>query len=39
MTAYSAEYDLNLDGRVTSGDLIFVRRALGRALNPSLPLG
>jgi hypothetical protein len=24
---------------VTSGDLIFVRRALGRALNTSLPLG
>jgi hypothetical protein len=39
MTAYSAAYDLNLDGRVTSGDLIFVRRAQGRALNPSLPLG
>ncbi len=39
MTAYSAEYDLNLDGRVTSGDLILVRRALGRALNTSLPLG
>jgi hypothetical protein len=39
MTAYSAEYDLNFDGRVTSGDLIFVRRAQGRALNPSLPLG
>jgi hypothetical protein len=39
MTAYSAEYDLNFDGRVTSGDLILVRRALGRALNPSLPLG
>jgi hypothetical protein len=39
MTAYSAAYDLNFDGRVTSGDLILVRRALGRALNPSLPLG
>jgi hypothetical protein len=39
MTAYSAEYDLNFDGRVTSGDLILVRRALGRALNTSLPLG
>jgi hypothetical protein len=39
MTAYSAEYDLNLDGRVTSGDLILVRRAQGRMLNTSLPLG
>jgi hypothetical protein len=39
MTAYSAAYDLNLDGRVTSGDVILVRRAQGRALNPSLPLG
>jgi hypothetical protein len=39
MTAYSAAYDLNFDGRVTSGDLILVRRALGRALNTSLPLG
>jgi hypothetical protein len=39
MTAYSAEYDLNFDGRVTSGDLILVKRALGRALNTSLPLG
>ena len=30
---------MNFDGRVTSGDLILVRPALGRALNTSLPLG
>jgi hypothetical protein len=30
---------LNFDGRVTSGDLILVKQALNRALNPSLPLG
>ena len=39
MVAYSVLSDLNADGRVNSTDLLYVRRALNRSLNPSLPLG
>jgi hypothetical protein len=39
MTAYSAEFDLNSDGRVNTADLLYVRRALNRSVNSSLPLG
>jgi hypothetical protein len=39
MSAYSVENDMNGDGRVNTTDLLYVRRALNRSVNPSLPLG
>jgi uncharacterized protein (DUF2141 family) len=39
MSAYSVENDMNGDGRVNTTDLLYVRRALNRIVNPSLPLG
>jgi hypothetical protein len=39
MSAYSVENDMNGDGRINTTDLLYVRRALNRIVNPSLPLG